>query len=369
MFFRPNLTKEVYVMIKLWLIFICLVCLPLSCSNVSNEEEAEPPGGFADGSGSDDGDRDEESEGSSQTVGNKTSCKGDGYTLYLDDCPEGEGADGLSSDLSDSEGSEGFSEGGEGTSRPIDILFVLNTASTPLHWFKQRFNNFIPHLRGIDWRMIFTNATYKQCQWWCPFGPKKGEAMPIESKYKVLSQRYLDSSIRPYDLSPTSLLITTITTEPVARSFDNIGPSLFNDPSYIHRYPPYLHYQSKYPLRALQSSFSANQSLTREEATFVAIIVSNQDEAVHLKSPAEPTAKSILKEFQKVYGEEKRLYLLSVIVLPDDEQCRSIKYLNRYSSAGQKIAEVAKEIGGGNFSLCLRDYSIVAKTIARLSNK
>ena len=359
---------------KLIFILICVVFLPFSCSDVSKEEKPPSPGGFEDGSEEGTG-RGKKGRDGSTTLGDKTTCKGDGYTLYLDDCPSSgeEGVYGLSSGLSDSEGAEGWSDGfseeeREGTSKSIDILFVINTSNWGMYLdlqykFKRKFKNFIPHLRGTDWRMLFTNATYAEGCRLCPFGPKKGEAMRIEAKYAVLNQRYLERSSLN---NPTNVFLNTITTHPYARAYDN--PRSMQDDRYIQHYPPYMNSKSKYPLRALQSSFSANQSLTREEADLVAVIVSNQDESAHESST--PTAESLLQEFQKVYGEEKKLYLLNIIVLVDDERCLNTKYrYNKHDSAGQQIAEVAKEIGGGNFSICLQDYSIVAKTIARLSRR
>ena len=123
-------------------------------------------------------------------------------------------------------------------------------------------------------------------------------------------------------------------------------------------------------MRALQMSFSANKQFARKEADFVAIIITNEDEEPEEGEP-DVTAGTIFQEFKKNYGSEKKLYILNIIVLPGDEHCveenDDMQILFPEVAPGEKISEVAKKIGGGNFSICLEDYSVVADTIIRLS--
>ena len=347
------------------LIFMCVILFPISCSDISTKEDPNT-GGFDDDLG--DGDEGNDGEGSAQSLGNKTACAGDGYTLYLDDCVEGEGlSDTHSSALSDSDFSDGEMGG-----KPMDILFVLDTSASMSWWyrrfsFEEKFKYFISSLRGVDWRMLFTNASWQSTSSFLSGASSNGRAMPIEGKYGVLSKKYLDSSLLA---SQKKLFLYTLTEEP-NREHTGSGESGF-DPGYARHYPPYLG-GGEYPLRALQSSFAINKSLTRESADLVAIIVSNTDENPHKKSPY-PTAESIIQEFQKVHGDSKKLYILNLIILPGDKQCLKAQdslqfFISPESDEGQKIAQVAEEIGGGNFSICLKSYSIVADTIARLSRQ
>ena len=110
------------------LLILCVAFLPFSCSDVSTEEEDSPPGEFEDDSGDDEeGTR----GGRGSTLGSKTTCEGDDYTLYLDDCPEeGSQAGPRSSTLS----GQDFPEGQE-IGQPIDILFVLDTSASMFWWY------------------------------------------------------------------------------------------------------------------------------------------------------------------------------------------------------------------------------------------
>ena len=364
---------------KIWLILIFVVFLPFSCSDVSTEEDPDSGrGGFGD-----DSEEDEESGRrgrSGSSLGDKNACEGDDYTLYLNDCPE-EGGDPTGTNTSTLSG-EGRLEG-EIIGKPIDILFVLDTSASMSYWyhashFKKKLKHFIPRLRRVSWRIFFTTASLRKSVGTYSQGIT-GQAMPIESKSGLLSQRTLDSSSVQRDrsflngdrgsLNPEKLFFYTMTKEP-NREHEGSGRDS-TDNFYANKYPPYMG-GGEYPLRALQSSFAVNKSLMREEADLVAIIVSNTDENPQKKSP-DPTAKSIMQEFQKVYGESKSLFLLNLIILPGDKKClaeqNSRQFLFKESHEGQKIAKVAEEIGGGNFSICMGDYSPLADTIGRLSTR
>ena len=355
---------------KLWLILICMVVFPLSCSDVGPDDD---PG--ADRGGFEEGDEGFSREEEGDSIG-KGACKGDGYTLYLDDCEEvGES---LTSEDTSTLSSQDFLEEGEGgATQPVDILFVLDTSASMRWWyrpyqFKKKFKYFFPSLKGVNWRMLFTTADFSS------YKKTVGHAMAIEGKYGLLKQqdtkekqRYIDYTVGYNSLHVNHALhfYYTMTTEP-NRSHESQGKNDYGD-GYVTRFPPYLG-GTEYPLRALQHSFSANKSLTRENGALVAIIVSNADEDAHKKSP-EPTPESIKEAFQKVYGDNKQLYVLNLIIRPGDQKCLSENNSRQFwfpeSKEGQKIAKVAEEIGGGNFSICLPNYSIVAKTIVRLSKQ
>ena len=88
-------------------------------------------------------------------------------------------------------------------------------------------------------------------------------------------------------------------------------------------------------------------------------------------------ADDIIDEFKKVYGSDKKLFVLSLIILPGDTKCHSqnedqtffVFHHWQKTSPGNQIARLAKRTGGGNFSICLEDYSIMAKTIVTLSSQ
>ena len=184
--------------------------------------------------------------------------------------------------------------------------------------------------------------------------------MDLETRYGILnSQQILDRTIDDY----ANIFMYTITRGP-----DRTGEK--RGGTHVCEYPPYC--SNVRPLKALKASFAKNKHLTRKEAHFIAIIVSNRD-----AEDGEVTAEEIINEFNSVYGPDKRLSVLSVIVEPDDTECyrknedRAFFIYSPWQrgSFGAQISTLAKKAGGGNFSICKPDYSILAETIVHLSRQ
>ncbi len=299
--------------------------------------------------------------------GTKDVCEGADYTLYLDECPErGDdriGADGFrpGGGVSDSDGVAGSLSKSK---KQMDILFVLDTSNSMYGYlnskFKKRFRTFITSLNRIDWRMFFTNAGYSSSGWFLS-SAMNGKAMELENRSGAMDIQVLDRFLPGY----SNIFHWTLTREPDRTSENEHGHS-----NRCH-YAPYCNGGER-PLRALKAGFSANKHLTREEADFVAIIITNTDENM-TEGESTVTADTIFKEFKKVYGSDKTLYVLNIIVMPGDAECvkenDKMQFLFKETNEGKQIAEVAKKIGGGNFSICLKDYSIVADTIVQLSTQ
>ena len=290
----------------------------------------------------------------------KNECKGNGYTIYTyGDCPKGKK---IVSSRSSSQSPELSS------ATPVDILFVLDTSLSMWYYlnggFKNRFKKFIPIINKLKWRMLFTNAGYTSGGFWSFFSSSRnGAAMPLESKWRVLDQFYLDRSVKYYG----DVFRYTITRDPDKSIYDEHNQN--NECSY----PPYCS-GTEQPLRALLHSFGANKHLTRKEAAFVAVIITNTDENPE-KGESPVTAQKIRSEFEKVYGSDKRLIVMNLVVLPGDEKCKldneRKQQLFEEANYAKQIATLptSKAIEGGNYSICLEDYSVVAEGIVHLAKQ
>ena len=329
---------------------ICVITVLFSCSDMTAEDD---PG---DGRGR--GSRDSKGDDDGKEDSAKNECKGKGYTIYTyGDCPEGK----VSSDSSSQPPVLS-------STTPVDILFVLDTSLSMWYYlnggFQKRFKKFIPTINKLKWRMSFTNAGYISDGFWSFFSASRnGAAMPLESEWRVLDRYYLDKSVKDYG----DVFRYTITTDPDRSIYDERNQN--NECSY----PPYCS-GTEQPLRALLHSFSANKHLTRKEAAFVAVIISNTDENPEKgKSPV--TAQKIRSEFEKVYGSDKRLIVMNLVVLPGDEKCKldndKKQQLFEETNYAKQIAEIpaSKAIEGGNYSICLKDYSVVAEGIVHLAKQ
>ena len=310
----------------------CVFFFMFSCSD-SSPEDGEDPNRRSTERERRSGD-DDQSRVSNQV---KNVCKGDSYTIHsYGECPD-------------------FSPKPGPPKKPADILFVMDTSNSMYFYlnsaFKKRFENFISIInKNLNWRMFFTNAKYSDSGFNAFFnGAMNGEAMKLESRMGILDRRYLDNTVPYYG----DVFRYTITRDPWR--IDDHGQT-----KSMCLYPPYCQSGSETPLRALQASFSANKHLTRKEADFVAVIITDTDEQP-VKDLAAVTAETIVDEFKKVYGSQKRLMVFNLIVLPDDKKCAE----KNEQDVGRQICNVIgpEKIGGGNFSICLSDYSDVAKAI------
>ncbi len=307
-----------------------------SCSDTSPEDTDDPNRGstrrdrrFGDSS---------DPSGASGQV--KNVCEGESYTIHsYGECPD-------------------FSPKPGPPKKPVDILFVIDTSNSMYFYlnsaFEKRFSSFVSIInKNLDWRMFFTNAKYSDSSFNAFFsGAMNGEAMKLESEISILDRYYLDNTVPYYG----EVFRYTITRDP--ERMDDHGQS-GNHCSY----PPYCQSGAETPLRALQSSFSANKHLTRKKADFVAVIITDTDEQP-LKGLVPVTGETIANEFKKVYGSQKRLMVFNLIVLPDDRECTRE---HEQEEEGRQICDVVgvKNIGGDNFSICSSDYSAVADAIVK----
>ena len=339
------------IFISCYIVFFIFMSIFMSCSDgYSEEDEDTSTVELFDGEEETDIDLSDISEEVGTFVADV--CKGEGYTIYsYDQCLEATGPQIVENKVPQQ-------------SRPVDILFIVNS-SMSMHYylayltsesrFKKRFKHFLSIMtrHNIDWRLLFTNTQYRE-GWF--FDGRNGEAMNVEERYGKSDLKYLE-----YD-APDCLntFMYTITNGP-DRSYEKESNT-----NYICSYPPYC--GNSRPLSALKASFETNKHLTRKEANFVAVIVSNTDE-----EKTDVTADNVISEFRSVYGPDKRLSVLSLIIVPGDTECykknedRTFLFFQTWQKGdyGNKVAELAMKTGGGNFSICLEDYSILAKTIVR----
>ena len=334
-------------MTKIFFLIIYICCFLFSCSDLLVEENTDP-----DKSRSDPNKKESKSELDRDNKVAK-SCKGNGYTIYsYDECP--------------SETEIRSSLVGQ-SKRPVDILFVLDTSQSMYFYlnqgFKSRFKKFISIINNLNWRILFTNAGYSTGFFSFFNHAMNGEAMKLENADGVLKLKYLDRSVAFYE----DVFRYTITRDPKREVYDREDSNNDNECSF----PPYCQ-GAEQPIRALQASFAANKHLTRKEADFVAIIISNTDENPETDSRA-IKVEDIMSEFKKVYGSQKRLSVLSLIILPGDVNCKNKNDKHQFwfpeSNPASQIALLAQKTGGGNFSICLKDYSIVAETIVQLNTQ
>ena len=251
--------------------------------------------------------------------------------------------------------------------QPVDILFVLDTRSEMQFYFKDifktRFKNFISTIDSyLDWHLLYTHTDYYEGNWLFASGTN-GKALQLESTERVLESRVLKPTTPNYK----DVFLHSITHYPDRNdSLDDFDDGSCN-------YPPYCQNNDSRPFAALKAAFTTNKHLTREGASLVAIIISNTDNPpLEEDEPDEDTvtAKQVLKEFEAVHS-SKDLFVFNIIILPDDTACLNFNESKQSNwlpdlYGGKNLSRLAKQAGGGNFSICAEDYTKVATSIVHL---
>ena len=247
----------------------------------------------------------------------------------------------------------------------LDILFVLDTSSQMNFYldtaFQSRLVGFLSHLEETDFRVFFTNSDVtNEGLWFRGFRDMRalnGAAMNLEGAQEgvLLKRKYIDKDLPDY-----------------RQVFQN---TITHTASSKCRYPPFCHGKWVQPLRALMSSFTANDDHFRDEADLVAIVITNTDEEPLDKPDQRTSPAEVMEEFRGAYGTDKKLYVFGLIVVPGDEEClkeekkQRRKFFSReknhYGHSIQRLVEVSD--GGQALSLCLEDYSVVGEKLVEVA--
>ncbi len=256
----------------------------------------------------------------------------------------------------------------EGTERPtgnvpnkLDILFVLNTM--PPSWYpnfniRRRFQSFIPTMNNpsTDWRVFFIKSHYSNSD------GQSGKAMNLNTQ-ALPDTAFLDRSV------PDN---ANVFAEMIVRGLR--GEDRYGRPYSCSSTNSPFNCNYGHPLKALKASFAANRHLVRKKAVFLAIIVSNRDE-----QGEEINAEDIIREFENIYGPDKRLSVWALIVLPGDTNCfynvenlyRNVSHpaKKHFGDYGYQIANLVKKTEGEMQSICLEDHQDYSELARRITTR
>ena len=243
----------------------------------------------------------------------------------------------------------------------VDILFVVDTSYSMVPYLRkvdQSFQNFIPKLSPIAWKIAFTNADYDPNAF-SYYGRNlfNGRVMKLEWNGSILPYNTLSRGVN----SNEEIFIDTL------KRYEKGDVSRFL--SHQHQYvnpcdlPPYCQGRVRTPVHSLISAFSANKQLFRRRADFVAVIFTNGDDMYGRHD----TASILMREFRKHQGREKKISIYSISIIPGDEKCFSHDRAHQYDYAlseyGEKVHEVVRVTGGKTMSICSENYSPIADEI------
>ena len=278
--------------------------------------------------------------------GSLQECEGTGYSIYAyGDCENFRDM----SAASLAPATDSLSE------QPVDILFVIDSSRSMFSFLQyeeiqKKFGGFLHNIKNLNWRIFFTNALVSKRGF-------NGKAFNLQNNMGEMNRQHLDAQTANYK----DVFLQTLATDNRRRCF--LSPKCTG--------------RHEQPLKALRSSFLLNQDITRKTADFVAVIITNSDESKMDGMTAEELVESVIEEFEAVYGQDKRFFVFSLLVQPGEEgeesssckeEQRSRQGWFKEAEFGVTISQMAKQTGGGNFSICLPNFSVLlAKAIVRVT--
>ena len=259
---------------------------------------------------------------------------------------------------------------GEISNKLVDFLFVLDVSPSmtdDLARLGQSFESLMSQVIKSNWRMFFTTADhgdhkfnivgnnnkkiFTQQKWEDYQGtePVFGHFMNLESKGKILPQKYLDMSV-PDHINVFKDTLTRSSKDGCVRA-------------------PYCQGALEQPLRVLNSVLERvaqdSSSGIRKQADIVSFIVTDEDERKEDPLSA-TTAEEVVKAAKKLFP-TKKFSAFSVLIQEGDENCLKQQIERSEDSVyGTKVSELAKLTGGKNISLCEKDYGSSLQELSTL---
>ena len=121
------------------------------------------------------------------------------------------------------------------------------------------------------------------------------------------------------------------------------------------------------PLTTLVMTFQRTRELLRKNADTAVIIITDREESFDFPTQAPTTALEIIEAFQSIYNDEKELIVYRISPLPDDNLHCKQQYETHtmdQSTLNTHISELVNQTHGSSYSLCLTNYTPLAKQIA-----
>lgn len=237
----------------------------------------------------------------------------------------------------------------------VDILVVLDTSGSmdrELEKMSKRFKNFTSRLEGLDWQIGITNA------------------LTGTTIYDGFSQNGKLFKLE----GPTEHIISD---KQIIKKGDRYAENYFNlttsrgDWEENCVYPPYCASYKSQPLKQIIKTMEVqkanNTGFFRPGASFVPLIISDDDEKTDPGSKTPISPEQVMGYFEKnLKGQAANMVGYSIIVQPGDEQCLKAQsnIWNNGGHYGYSLNDFASKTGGFSASICEGDFGQILSRIS-----
>ena len=242
------------------------------------------------------------------------------------------------------DGEASYSQEAVAVNDKMDLVIVLDNSSSMRHILKSnntRFSRFLDSIKDLDWRIAFLDSNPKKN------GKKQLMQLELDGAL-VISRRYITKGTQSKD----QLFIDTLT-----RANRNFSCKF--SPGCGSRFERTIGSLSQYLQYSKKPEIGSH--FLRSDANLVVLIVTDNYENKTFKEHV--TSQVFLDQFNDQFT-NKKLTVYSLTTL--SSECRSQLRKKAFveGNFAPEVTLLTERTGGSNFSLCLKDYSVVGKAIA-----
>ena len=244
----------------------------------------------------------------------------------------------------------------------LDILVVADTSGSMYHRLNQlgqSLSALLAVISNYDWQIGITLADHGD--------HRTPQSIQKNWKDNISKNPGRFGSLMPLE-NGTHLLSTNILS-PQTPNYEQVFlHSLSHRPKINCQRPPYCSNYLEQPLRSLQSALKRsvldNRNFFRDQADFVSLIITNEEERQEDQSRA-TSASEVVNSFLQYFPKNNKKFIAYNIIVKDSSCLNIEKAKGGKAHIAHSIAKLAELTGGSNVNLCSQDYGSELRKISR----
>ena len=244
----------------------------------------------------------------------------------------------------------------------LDILVIADSSGSMhhrLYQLGQSLSDLLSVISNYDWQIGITLADH-------------GDHNAPQSIQKNWKDNIFKNSGRFGSLMPLengSHLLNTKILSPQTPNYEQVFLHSLSHSSKIDcQRPPYCSNYLEQPLRVLQSAIKRsvldNRHFFRDQADFVSLIITNEDERQEDKSRA-TSASEVINSFSQYFHKNNKKFIAYNIIVKNSSCLKIEQSKGGKAHIGHSISKLAELTGGSNVNLCSQDYGSELRKISQ----
>lgn len=246
----------------------------------------------------------------------------------------------------------------ESSNKQVDILLVIDNSTSMIEEHTkmiQKFqDNFIPYLRGLDWRIGILTTDPRDVFDGGFFGSEKASPSGFGGKLLKLNA---NNDLYLHRDTPNLIPLFQNTIKRIGCNLKGAADNQENQ-AFCSEFNGYEQPFNSI-LKSIQKRNTDNQNFFRDKAHLVTIVLSDEDEDDISNLEATDLVKAVNTQWPN-----KVLRSYSISVLPGDNACKEASSEDFNASFGRKLFNLSQLTGGTSLSICSSNYAPIFNTIS-----